>query len=292
MYKIGIDIGATNIVFALVENLKVLKTQKISCPRSKKEIINVIKKNIKELQANLGVSKIFGIGIGVPGPLSKDRDKILNPPNLKVLKNCSLSKIFEKDLKISTKMENDANCFALAEERIGAGKGAKIVLGITLGSGIGSGIIINGKIFQGAFGSAGEIGHMSIKFDGKKCSCGSNGCFEQYASQKYIKTLSKISPQELVLLAKKGDKKAQKIWKDFGKNLGIGLANIINILDPEIVVIGGGLSNSWDLILEPAKKEIKKCVLSPLSKKNVKIKKAKLGGMAGAIGAALLFDEK
>jgi glucokinase len=290
MYIIGIDIGATNTRFVLLNNSKILKTRKIFTPKTKKEIIKVLEKNIREI-AGERFSRISGIGIGVPGPINRKRDLILNPPNLSGFKNCPLSKIIEKDLKIKIKIENEVNCFTLAEARIGAGKMIEIVVGITLGSGLGGGLVIKEKIYQGAFGSAGEFGHMSIEFDGLKCSCGCLGCWEEYASQKYLERKSKFSGQELNKLAKEGDRFAKKIWKDFGRNLGIGISNIINILDPEMIVLGGGISQAHKFFMKSARKEIQKRVLSPISKKNVKIKITRYKGFAGAIGAALLFNQ-
>jgi glucokinase len=195
-------------------------------------------------------------------------------------------------------MENDARCFTLAEAMMWAGKGYGIVLGITLGSGIGGGLVMakiktknpKFKIYKGAFGGAGEIGHMVLDFKGPKCSCGSNGCFEKYASEKFIKTKSKLSSIELEERAKNGIGYAKKIYEEFGRNLGVGLANLVNVLDPEIIVIGGGFAKSAFLILEPARKEMKKRILSTESRKNVKIEITKLGDFAGALGSALLFS--
>lgn len=277
-YSIGIDIGASNTRFVLLKNLGILAFRKISTPKTKKEIIKALEKNIREIAIKPGFAKIFGIGIGIPGPLSKKRDLIFNPPNLTCLKNCPLPEIITKDLKIKTKIENDANCFALAEAGIGAGKAAEIALGITLGSGLGGGLVIKEKIYQGAFGNAGEAGHMIIK---------SNLTFEDLCSAKFFKPKS---ARKIAERAKAGDKKALKIWQDFGRNLGIGLANIINILDPEVIVIGGGISQSHKFFMKSAKQEIQKRVLSPVSKKNVKIRITKFKGFAGAIGAALLFN--
>jgi len=293
-YSIGVDIGKTKIIFVLLKNWRTIKRQKVFTPRNKKEIIKIVEENIKKLITDIPKSQILGIGIGVPGPLNKKGDLVLNPPNLKSLQNCPLAKIIERDLSLKTRMENDVNCFALAEAVMGAGKNCKIVLGITLGSGIGGGLVFRisnnkFKIYRGAFGGAGEVGHMVIKFDGSKCSCGNLGCFEEYASQEFIARKSKLSPLELEKRAKKGEKRARMIYEEFGENLGIGLANLINILDPEIIVIGGSFSKVGALILNPAKKEVKKRVLSPQSKKFVKIKVAKLGEFAGGIGAALLL---
>jgi glucokinase len=172
---------------------------------------------------------------------------------------------------------------------LGAGRGAEIVFGITLGTGVGGGIVINNKIYRGATGSAVEAGHMTIKFDGLKCSCGNLGCLEAYCSEKFFKKKG-ISPKEAAKKAKAGNKFALKIFKDYGKNLGVGLSNIINLLDPEIIVLGGGISKASKFFLEETKKETKKRTISPLSKKYVKIKIAKLGEIAGALGAALLVD--
>jgi len=208
-----------------------------------------------------------------------------------------LAGLVEKELKIKTFMDNDANCFALGEAILGAGKSTETVFGITLGSGVGGGIIqklkvksekLKVKIYSGAFGSAGEVGHMCIKFDGFRCSCGNKGCLEEYASERFIKRKTKISPLELEKKAKRGDRNAQEIYRQLGKNLGVGLANIVNILDPEVIVIGGGISKAGEFILKSAKKEMQKRIISPVSKKYVKIKKAGLGDYAGAIGAALL----
>ncbi len=290
MYIIGIDIGASNTGFVLMDKASVLKKRKIATPETKKELISALKNNIKEIAKNVGISKISGIGIGIPGPVDRKSCKIINPPNLTILKNCKICEIIRAYFgKAKVKIENDANCFALAEARMGAGKRANIVLGITLGSGVGGGLVIKNKIYQGAFGTAGEIGHMAIKFDGFKCSCGSVGCFEEYASKKYINRRTKITAQELDKLAKKGNKAAKEIWEDFGKNLGVGIANLVNILDPEVIVIGGGFSGAGESILKPAREEAKKRIISPLSRKNVKIKKSKLGDFAGAIGAGLML---
>ncbi|MCX6764188.1 MAG: ROK family protein [Candidatus Nealsonbacteria bacterium] len=294
-YLIGADIGATKTSFVLLKDSFIVSSRKIKTPSNKNEIIKAIEENIKDLISNISKSEISGIGLGIAGPLNKKGDIILNPPNLKMLSNLKLAKIIEKNLGIKTKMENDARCFTLAEAMMGAGKGCGIVLGITLGSGIGGGLVFkvaNGKleIYKGAFGGAAEIGHMVLDFKGPKCSCGSNGCFEKYASEKFIKMKSNVSSIELEERAKKGDKGAKKIYEEFGRNLGKGLANLVNILDPEIIVIGGGFAKSGFLILEPAKKEMKKRILSIESRKNVKIKITKLGDFAGALGAALLIS--
>ena len=283
---VGIDIGGTKIIFVLLKNKKVIKTLKLKTPKNKKELIKVLIENIKDLK---GSSKIEGVGIGVAGVLDKKRETILKSPNLRYFKNFSLAKILEKNLNLRVKMENDVNCFTLAESVIGAGKGKNIIFGLTLGSGVGGGLVINSKIYQGAFGAAGEIGHSIIKFDGKKCKCGNFGCFEEYGSKRFFQR-KKVTSKELEKAVDQDKKNSREIFKEYGKYLGIGIANIVNILDPEIIIIGGGLVHAHKYFLKTVKKEAKKRILSPLSKKNLQIKISKLGAAAGAVGAALLIE--
>ena len=283
---IGVDIGGTKIIFVLLKNKKVIKTLKLKTPKNKKELIKVLIENIKDLK---GSSKIEGVGIGVAGVLDKKRETILKSPNLRYFKNFSLAKILEKNLNLRVKMENDVNCFTLAESVIGAGKGKNIIFGLTLGSGVGGGLVINSKIYQGAFGAAGEIGHSIIKFDGKKCKCGNFGCFEEYGSKRFFQR-KKVTSKELEKAVDQDKKNSREIFKEYGKYLGIGIANIVNILDPEIIIIGGGLVHAHKYFLKTVKKEAKKRILSPLSKKNLQIKISKLGAAAGAVGAALLIE--
>ena len=290
-YFAGIDIGATKIIFVLLADNKVVQKKKIFTPKDKKALLRSLEENIIGLSFKAG--PLAGVGIGVPAFLDFKKHLILDPPNLPCLKNCFLTKIVKSFLPKQTRvaMDNDANCFALSEAVLGAGRDAGIVFGVTLGSGIGGGIILNQRIYRGAYGAGGEVGHMSIKFDGYKCSCGSFGCFEEYASDKFFKR-KKINVKELSLTAAKGDKRSLQFFSDYGRYLGIGFANIVNVLDPEVIVVGGGISRASKFFVPAAQKELKKRVVSPLSKKYVKIKIAKLGESSGAIGAALLLINK
>jgi len=287
-YAIGVDIGGNKTKYALLRDWKVVSRLSDITPKKKGDLIKVIKDDISKL-ISFPKSQLIGIGFGIPGPLDKKRRLILNPPNVKALSNVHLSEIMEREFKIRTKMENDVNCFTLAETLMGAAKGFDKVIGLTFGTGIGGGIVIDKKIYIGAFGGAGEFGHMSIKFDGRKCRCGNIGCFEEYASEKFIWRESGVSPKELEEKVKKGNKKAKKIYQDYGQNIGVGVSNLINILDPEVVVLGGGIAKAGSLILKPIKKEVDKRVLLTHSKKSVKIKLSKLSDFAGAVGAALLL---
>lgn len=287
MNTIGIDIGGTKINFVLLRNSKVFKTREMATPKTRAKLIEAIKENVKKIISPLSETEIAGIGLGVPGPLNPQGDLILAAPNLKYLSGTRLAKIIQKDLKIKTKMENDVNCFTLGETLIGAGRGAKIVFGITLGTGVGGGIVMDGKIYRGSSGAAGEVGHMIVNFNGPKCSCGNYGCFEEYASERFILKKAGVSPKELGNRTVNKNKQALKIFKEYGKYLGIGLASVVNLLDPEIIIIGGGISKRYPFFIKEAEKAMRQRIISPVSRKYVKIKKANLGNFAGAIGASL-----
>jgi glucokinase len=302
---IGIDIGGTNIKGVVLSNNKIIARVKIPT-RSKtnqKIILGQIFKCIEKLVAksenagNVGraTSHIAGIGVGVAGPVDFENQKILNPPNVVALKNLELKKIIEEKFKIKTIIDNDVHCLVLAEALLGAGKEKKMVVGLGLGTGVGGGIVIDKKIVYGKTGTAGELGHMTINKYGRKCNCGQKGCLEAYIGESGIRKTAfeifgkRIDTITLYNLARQGNAKAIEIWRETGKYLGIGLANIVDALNPDIIVIGGGISNAGELILNSAKSEMRKNVLSPQAQKTQVIK-AKLGEFAGAIGAGLLFN--
>lgn len=290
---IGIDIGGSNIKGVLLNNDKIVAKIKIPT-RSKtnqKIIIGQIFKCIQNL-INKG-KDIKGIGIGVAGPVDINNQIVLNPPNVVGLKNLKLGELIEEKFKIKTVIDNDVHCLALAEAIRGAGKGKNLVVGLGLGTGVGGGIVINKKIVYGKSGTAGEMGHMMIDRYGRRCGCGARGCLETYINEKGIQKNSReffgkrIDSISLRLMARKGNSKAIEVWKITGGYLGLGLANIVDNLNPDIIVIGGGIANAGELLLNSAKKEMRKNVLSPLAKKTPVIL-SKLGEYAGAIGASLL----
>jgi len=290
---IGIDIGGTNIKGVLFGKGRVLARIKIrtKSKSDRKILIAQIFECIEFLFKK--DKKVERIGIGVAGPVDFKNQKVLNPPNVTGLKGLYLAKLVEKRFKIKTIVDNDVHGLVLAEAILGAGKNKKLVVGLGLGTGVGGGIVLNKKILHGARGTAGEIGHMIIKRGGRKCSCGSKGCLEIYISERGIrKTAEEIFGQEIDTItlheiAKGKNKKAIKIWQITGEYLGIGLANIVDNLNPDIIVIGGGIAGAGEFLLKPARKEMRKNILSPLARKTPVVR-AKLGEYAGAIGAALL----
>lgn len=294
---IGLDVGGTNIKGILLNSNKDIVT-KFRVPTksrtNKKVLLNQIFECIDLLRQK--ADRIRTIGIGVASAVDFNKQKILFPPNIPALKYIYLAKEIQKKFGTKTIIDNDANCFVLGEAILGAGKDKKIVLGVTLGTGVGGGIVFDEKIYHGAEGATAEIGHMVLVYPehGRKCGCGNKGCLEAYINDKGIKQTAKEvfgkkmnSMREFDDLAAAGDKRAIKLYKITGQYLGVALASLVNVLNPDIIVVGGGIMRAGDFILKPAKGEIKKHVISPLAK-NTKVVKSKLDKHAGAIGAALL----
>ncbi|MEA3493204.1 MAG: ROK family protein [Candidatus Margulisiibacteriota bacterium] len=286
---IGIDLGGTKIAGVLATpSGKILMDVNIptEAKKGKKTVINNIKKAIDMLISSKKV-KIKAIGIGAPGPILYEKGIVVEAPNLPGWKKVRLKEIFEKEYNVPVFVDNDANCAALAEAWFGAGKFAKHFLYMTVSTGIGGGIIINKKIYRGATGTAGEFGHMTINIDGPRCGCGHYGHLEAHASGTAMKKKVGMEAVSVELAARQGDKKALKAIEETAHYLAIGIANLVNIFNPEMVVIGGGLSNMRELLFKPVRRDFKKYALT-LPAKSVKIVKAKLGNQAGVLGAAAL----
>lgn len=286
---IGIDLGGTKIAGALVTpSGKVLMDVQIptEAKKGKKVVINNIKKAIDTLIQSHKV-KIKAIGIGAPGPILYEKGIVVEAPNLPGWKRVNLRNILKQHYKVPVFVDNDANCAALAEAWFGAGKFVDHFVYLTISTGIGGGIIINKKLYRGVTGSAGELGHMVIDIKGPKCGCGKYGHFEALASGTAIKRITGMDAIGAHLAAHQGDKKVKQALKEAAHYLAIGLANLTNIFNPELIVIGGGLSNMWQHLVLPAKKEFRRYALIQPAKA-VKIVRAKLKHDAGVLGAAAL----
>lgn len=289
-YIIGLDIGATKIAAGLVWQNQLPKITKI--PTQSHLGKKIILENILKATNIFFHQKVKAIGIGIAGQIDYKKGILLSSPNMAAnFKNVNLKKILEKKFKRPVFVENDANCFTLAESVLGAGRYYKNVVGITLGTGIGGGIVINKQIYHGRNGLAGELGHMTIVEDGLTCSCGKNGHLEVYASARamtyfYKKFTGKdLDTFQIEKLANRGEKNALRVFKIMSDMLGIGLANIINIINPDIIVIGGGLvrvKKIWQDALMKAKNEVVYPTL-----KNTPIVGSKLADNAPILGAAL-----
>lgn len=286
---IGIDLGGTKIAAALATpEGKIITDVNIptEAQSGQKQVIHNIKKAVNTLIRGQRV-KISCIGIGVPGPILYDQGIVIEPPNLPGWKRVNLKKILEKEFKVPVSLDNDANCAALAEARFGAGTKARHFLYMTISTGIGGGIIIDRKLYRGKTGAAGEFGHMVIDPSGPLCGCGNHGCLEALASGSAIKKRSGMDAISVELAARQGDKKAQEVIAVTAHYLAIGIANLVNIFNPEMIILGGGVSKMRELLLDPIRKEFKAYALT-LPAKDVKIVNAKLGSESGVLGAVAL----
>ncbi|MBN3040494.1 MAG: ROK family protein, partial [Candidatus Omnitrophica bacterium] len=249
---------------------------------------------ICSLAGSFAGHKIKAIGIGAPGIINIQEGFIYYLPNIPGWKNFPLKKILEKRLKIPVVIDNDANVFALAESCLGAGKGKTRSIFLTLGTGLGGAVVINGRLLQTS-ASAQELGHVPINLKGRLCGCGARGCIETEVGNKYLlkkyKQIKKNCPEgieikDLYHKALKGEREALKVWKDFSKALGKFLGGMINIFNPEVIIFGGGVSGAFNFFKPFVYKAIKEQAMWP-NLKDLKLQKARLKD-AGIIGAGLL----
>ncbi len=268
---LGIDVGGTFIKYGLVNNQgELLSFGHIKTPKTKIKIVNSLIKLIKNNQ--LSISKV---GIGLPGRIDIKQGKVNNVANLP-LSNTPIVKLIQQKINLPIKIDNDARCFALAESLIGAGKNYQIVIGLTFGSGVGGGIVINKKLYHG-LGNAGELGHQFINYQEAKD-------LEDYVGSSRLK-LTATDFENLAKNARLNNKRALNFWQQLGLTIGFGIVNIIHAFDPEIIILGGKLTKNLDLFYPIILKIVKKYSLTKLPK----IVKSKLIDKAGILGAALLF---
>lgn len=310
----GVDLGGTKIGIGIVDSDgKIIAKVKVPTPvkEGKQAVLNSIVKGIEDVitKANLKTSDLLGIGVGSPGPLSSKLGIIYNPNNLPGFENVEMVKFLNEKFGTNVKLQNDANAAALGEYIFGTGKGTENFVYVTVSTGIGGGLIINGKIFEGANSNAVEIGHMTILDDGPACSCGNIGCYEALASgtalQRFAReavlkgeeTLIKeiagdrdIKAEDVFKAYHRGDKLAAKLVEQEAYYLGVGMINIIALYNPERIAIGGGVSNEFDVFYDKMMETIEKRALKP-SLKVCDIVKAKVDDV-GIVGAASLIYEK
>jgi glucokinase len=315
---LAVDLGGTKIITAVI-----LSTGEIICRKysltladeGPRPVIDRLSSAVAETmaQAKLKTSDIAGIGIAAAGILDIDRGIVTTSPNLPHWHNVPLRDIFADRLGVVTYLINDANAAALGEHRFGAGIGFDNIIYLTVSTGIGGGIIIDGELYSGADGCAGELGHMTIEANGHQCHCGNFGCLEAMASGWAVAKeammrinrgerssiielvdgrLERVTAETVAMAARRGDQLACDIVAKAANYLGIGLANLVNIFNPELIVIGGGLSKMGDMLLKPARKVLKERAFR-LPSRTVHIVRARLGSNAGIVGAAAyVFDQK
>lgn len=315
-YNIGVDIGGTNVKIALVDQKGAIVYSN-SVPTRAEMGYEYTVKNIKETiytsmkESDVTIDSIGGIGFGLPGQINSEAGVVRLLPNIPGWVNVPLGQIIEDEFKVKCKIDNDVRVATLGEFTYGAGQGCKNLVCITVGTGVGSGIIVNGQLVRGASMSAGEIGHMILQaHEGPICGCGNTGCLEAFASGPSIVQLAKkylsggksakfeelangreITPFMVYEAAMQGDAVAKRIFAIVGEWLGIALTSVVNLLNPEKIIIGGGVSQAGNFLIDPIRKTINERAIK-VSADAVEVVTAKLGERAGVIGASLLIDNK
>jgi len=316
---VGIDIGGTNIKTVLAsEEGEVLLSHKVPTPtitaKSTERLETLFVNNLKDFLNDAsakkvisGASELAGIGIGIAGLIDRKKGTIIQSPNISAINGVPLRGIFENEFSLPVIVENDANAYAYGEKWIGSGKDFDNFIVLTLGTGLGAGLIYKGQLYEGPL----EVGHMVIVPSGRYCTCGNSGCLESYASGRAIVdraisslekgtesllskccdgNIYKITPELVYETALDGDSLSREVFREVGQFLGIGVANLINILGLDAVIIGGGLIGGWDMFIEELSKEAHKRAFKLLST-DVKILKSTLTKEGGSVGAAgLLFN--
>ncbi len=314
-YIIGVDVGGTHTKVAIL-NLRgrIIAKDSFLTKRYKKDaLIKAISSASDGLikQNKIGKKDILGLGIGVPGLVDFKKGLVFYFVNIPGWKNAALKKKFESITGLATFVDNDVNVMALGEMTFGAGKGYANAVCLTLGTGVGGAVIIEGSLYRGSGWVAGEIGHIQLNEKGPLCNCGNSGCLEAYVGREYFlndvrKSLKKgsgsiigklakgrprdITPELLTRAAAAGDTLAKKKWKEMGEHIGNALVGVINLLNPEVIIIGGGIAETGRFIFDPVRRTIRKRAMK-VQKRTVKIVKAKLGNDAGVIGAAELVKK-
>lgn len=296
-YSIGVDLGGTNLRAAAVDSSgkilhKVSGTTQYAIGRD--AILDDIVTAIQAVRDYVGLSGLRGVGIGIPGFIKIDTGVVMGSANLPGFEGFPVRDEIQKRLGTNIILENDANAAALGEKWMGAGRDVSEMILITLGTGIGGGIIIGGRVLHGQLGMAGELGHMTVIPDGNPCGCGNSGCLEKHASATAIVGMARmlqlgedITSEDVYKLAVCGNKRAMQCFTTMGRALGIALANLINIFNFPLYLLSGGVLPAWDLFAPVMIEEIKWRSFT-FTKTKPRIDKAILGNEAGLYGAAYL----
>lgn len=317
---VGVDIGGTNIVVGLVPvegggvaGVRILPTLP---ERGAMDVVGraarAVREAVEEVSAlEEGRGEVIGMGIGSPGPLDRKTGRVLETPNLG-WRNLPLRDLLSRAAGLPATLDNDANCATYGEWWRGAGQGARVLVGLTLGTGIGGGLVLNGELQRGVSDVAGEFGHMTIDSTGRRCKCGNYGCLEAYASGPAIASralegiragiptllvdlvegrLEEVTAATVYEAAVKGDPFAVEVMAETARFLGVGVANLVNALNPDVVVIAGGVTRSGAYLFEPLEREVRRRAF-PSAVAACRIVPAGLGELAGVVGAAAVFKRE
>ena len=310
-YCIGIDLGGTFIKFGTLDEGRQLRNAiqlPTPCDRGPDGIVEQMITGARQLMQESGIASadIAGVGIGAPGPLKIDEGIVVAMPNLPGMEDLPLRDRVAGALGLPAALENDANAAAFGEYLCGAGEGARSMVMLTLGTGIGGGVILDGRILHGSHDMAGELGHIIVEPGGEKCGCGQKGCLERYCSATYIAQRAErriaetgdtgelakrleargdITAEDITAAAQAGDRLAAEAWDEGAYYLALGCVNICRIFDPDEIVLAGGMVKAGDVLLAPLRKHFDRLHWD-ITEKLTEIATAKLGSNAGVIGAA------
>ena len=301
MKNIGIDVGGTFIKAAIVETSgKIVLSSKTPTPKQGEAIPSKIGEMIDDLlkKTNMDIDNIRHIGIGVPGVCDSKKGVIISCPNIEGCNNIEICDYIKARFGTQAYLDNDANCAALGEYLVSEEKPDSFVF-VTLGTGVGGGIIIDGKILRGTNSAAGEVGHIVLKRGGEKCNCGRRGCWERYASVTALVRQGKnaglggnVSGRSIFADRAKGSIKAKEVINAWLENVAEGICDLVNIFQPDEIVIGGGISREGDIILDPVKRFVEENSITDKHYcKNTRIKISRLFNDAGVVGASFLYTQ-
>ena len=314
---VGVDIGGGSVKLGLVSlNGRVLLRETFATKsiHGRAAFLDVLAAHVADVLAQAGRIgvRVRGVGVGAPGPIDVDRGFVYFFPNIPGWKDTPLKQWLEKRFKLPVWVDNDANAMTLAEARFGAGRGSRNVIVLTLGTGVGGGLVINGQLFHGPAYSAAEIGHLVINENGPRCACGNRGCIETYVGSGHfvrevrrrlkrggtsvlkkwmVKDKKEMTPLLVARAARRGDAFSKKVWRTTAGHLATALAGLVNIFNPERVILGGGIAQNGAVLFRPLVRELRKKAF-PIAARSARVVPAALGLDSGLIGAAALVFEK
>jgi glucokinase len=296
-FSIGVDLGGTNLRAAAITTSGLVLSKiwgRAQLSHGRDTVVNDIVNSINQLREQHGSANMLGVGVAVPGFILMEKGLILNSNNLPEFNGFAVRDVIEQKLGTHVVLENDANAAALGEKWMGAGTAVDDLVLLTLGTGVGGGIVSDGKVLRGFLGMAGEIGHMTVIPSGNPCGCGNQGCLEKHASATAITGMARmmqlgtdLTSEDVYNLATRGDEKARMIFEIMGRALGIALANLINIFNFPLYLLSGGPLPAWDMFAPTMLAEVKRRSFTYRSTET-RIEKAILGSEAGLFGAAHL----
>jgi glucokinase len=299
-YVVGVDVGGTNIKLGVVgpSGQVIIRNSFATKPfaSSKIKLIAALSREIEAsiITAGLDKEQIAGIGIGLPGLVDYEKGIVRFLPNIRGWRGVHLKSILQKNVKLPVFVDNDVKVITLAESKFGAGRGVQNLVCLTLGTGVGAALILNGQLYRGEDNAAGELGHIPLNENGPRCNCGGFGCFETYVGNRALLALASsvmrnpgITLEEMFILAQKGNKQALLFWKKAAGHIGNGLVGIVNLLNPRLIIIGGGISHNEKFLFTTIRDTIVSRAMS-LQGSAFKIRRAKFKDDAGIIGAYVL----